>query len=69
MLFLEKNDTLSIFNTQITLSRSCVTATASPRSDIDIIRVDHIENIKRHKPEITGKLFDKFLYAHTLTLR
>ena len=30
-----------------------MTATASPRRDIDITRVNHIENIKRHKPEIT----------------
>ena len=43
--------------------------TAPPRSDIDITHVNHIENIKWHKPEITGKLFDKFVYAHTLTLR
>ena len=34
---------------------------ASPRSDISMTRVNHIENIKSlwHKPEITRQLFDK----------
>ena len=36
---------------------------ASPRSDINITRVNHIENIKRHKPEIIRESFNKYLYC------
>ena len=39
-----------------------MTVTACPRSDIAITRVNHIENIKRHKPEITRELFGKYIY-------
>ena len=35
--------------TNHSLSRSCVAATVSPRSDIDIARVNHIENQKSTK--------------------
>ena len=66
ILFLEKNDTWSL-NTQITVTVCHVW----PRSDIDITctRVNHIGNIKRHKPEITRELFDKYLYTHIAYLR
>ena len=39
-------------------------STASPRGDIDITvtLVNHIENIKRHKPAIRRELFDKIVY-------
>ena len=35
---------------------------APPRSDISTTLVNHMENIKRHKPEITRELFDILYY-------
>ena len=35
---------------------------APPRSDISLTLVNHMEIIKRHKPEITRELFDKKIY-------
>ena len=42
------------------MTMSLAAEIASPRSDISMLLVDHIENIRRHKPEITRELFDKF---------
>ena len=43
------------------MTMSLAAEIASPRSDISMLLVDHIENIRRHKPEIT-ELFDKNIY-------
>ena len=50
------------------MKMSLATEIASPRSDISMQLVDHIENIRRHKPEITTELFDKTEYVLVLVL-
>ena len=49
------------------MKMSLAAETESLRSDNSMKLVGHIENIRRHKPEITTELFDKKYCARSST--